>query len=339
VRGGENLAGLDFRLNSEAPVQVRGRITGVPQEAISSPTQAADTGVVFIHGPMQGGPAIQVTISPVEVAQRWYNAASAQGPEFRFQLPDVPPDRYRIEARFQFGNKSYSANQILDLRAGSSDILLPLAAEKDIPGTVRFEGPSTSRPNGLRISLARPGGQNGNNTAAQVGADGRFLLERVAAGEWQLAVNPIPPGFLKSAQFGDKDVRFTTFDVDAGGTAALNIVVSMNTATVEGEIDSGSANSERAGIIVAPVAGPYHDLTRFYYGGAADDQGKFKRQGIAPGKYKIFAVEKMAAANFLNPEAVDQLYDLGEVIDLPEGATIQVKPKLIPMDRAEKALQ
>ncbi len=339
VRGGENLAGLDFRLDSAAPVQVRGRITGVPQEAISSPPQAADTGVVFIHGPMQAGPEVQITISPVEAAQRWYNGGGARGPDFRFQLPDVPPDRYRIEANLRSGNKSYSAFQVVNLRGASSEILLSLAPAKDIPGTFRFEGPPGSRPNGLRISLARPGGQGANNTVPQAGADGRFVLEQVPVGEWQLAINPLPPGFLKSAQFGDKDVRFTPFEVEASGNASLNIVISMNTATVEGEIDSGSANSERAGIIVAPVAGPYHDLTRLYYGASADDQGKFKRQGIAPGKYKIFAVEKMAATNFLNPEAVDQLNDLGEVIELTEGATIQVKPKLIPMDRAEKALQ
>lgn len=339
VRAAENLTGLDFRLNAAAPVQVRGRITGVPPEAISSSTQPADTGVAFIHGPVQFGPEVQITIGPVEAGQRWYNGGSARGPDFHFQLPDVPPDRYRIEARFQHENKSYGAYQVVDLRAGAGEVLLSLAQEKEIPGTVRFEGPSASRPNGLRISLARPGGQGANNSAAVVGADGRFLLERVAAGEWQLAINPLPPGFLKSAQFGDKDVRFTPFEVEADGKASLNIVVSTNTAKIEGEIDSDSANSQRAGIVVAPVAGPYHTLTRFYYSAVADDQGKFKLQGIAPGKYKIFAVEKMTPASFQNPEAVDQLYDLGETIELTEGATIQAKPKLIPMDSAEKALQ
>jgi hypothetical protein len=153
-----------------------------------------------------------------------------------------------------------------------------------------------------------------------------------------LAVTPVPPGFLKSATLGEKDVLFTPFDVGAGGDAPLNIVVSMNTATLEGELDAGSSDAKRAGIVLAPVAGPYHDLTRFYYGGAADDKGKFKLEGIAPGKYKVFALEKMAAANFRNPEAIDQLYELGEAIELPEGATVQAQPKLIPLDRAQKVL-
>jgi protocatechuate 3,4-dioxygenase beta subunit len=337
VRGGENLAGLDFRLNSEVPVQVRGRVTGVPEDAVPSPIQVPGTDVVEVSGPMRGGPVVGVTLSAAEPeAQRWSNGAGAQGPDFRFQMPDVPAGRYRIEALLHSGAKSYGAFQFVDLHAGSGEILLPLVPAKDLSGTVRFEGPSTSRPNDLRISLARPGGQ-GANASAQVGADGRFLLKQVPPGEWGLSVNLPPQGFLKSAQLGDKDVRFTMFEVGSGGDASLNIVVSLNTATVEGEIDSESA--KRAGIVVAPVTGPYHTLTRFYYGAAADDNGKFKVQGIAPGKYKIFAVEKMADGRFRNPEAIDQLYELGEAIELSEGATLQVKPKLIPMDRAEKAIQ
>jgi hypothetical protein len=253
-------------------------------------------------------------------------------------MPDVPAGRYRLEAVLHSGNKSYGAFQTVDLNAGSGEIILALAPARDIPGTVRFEGPPMPRPNALRIAVGRQGGQGGpaGNISAQVGADGRFVLEQVPLGEWQL-VNPVPPGFLKSAQLGDKDVRFTAFDSGAGGNVSLNLVISMNTATVEGEIDSAAGG--RAGIVVAPVAGPYHELARFYYGTTPDEQGKFKLEGVAPGKYKMFAVEKMTPGSFRNPEAVDQLYELGQDIELVEGATLHVKPKLIPADRAEKALQ
>jgi hypothetical protein len=171
-----------------------------------------------------------------------------------------------------------------------------------------------------------------------VGADGRFTFREVLPGEWQLAVTPVPPGFLKSAQFGDKDVRFTRFEVGPNSEASLNIVVSMHTATVEGEVDAGTGEATRAGIVLAPV-GPYHNLARFYYGGPADDTGKFKLNGVAPGKYKIFAIEKLAAAAFRTPEAADQLEEFGEVIDVPEGVTVETHPKLIPADRAAKVLE
>jgi hypothetical protein len=99
-----------------------------------------------------------------------------------------------------------------------------------------------------------------------------------------------------------------------------------------------SLRLDTGGILIAPV-GPYHGLTRFYYNTAADDEGKFKLSGIAPGKYKLFAFEKMTPANFLAPEAVDQLDDLGETIEFAEGATLQARPTLVPDDRAMRAVQ
>jgi hypothetical protein len=219
----------------------------------------------------------------------------------------------------------------------------------DIEGTLRVEGEAPAREetsavarafgNGFLVQVTRPGGSlRPGNPSSQVGADGRFTISQVAPGAWQLSVAPVPPGYLKSAQFGDQDVRFTTFEVASGSNATLNIVVSMRTATVEGQVEAGGSEARRAGVLLAPV-GAYHDLARFYYGTAADDDGKFEFRGIAPGRYKIFAVEKMAAASFRNPEAADQLDQFGEVIEVAEGATLEAHPKLIPADRAAKAIE
>ncbi len=353
VGGGESLAGLDFRLISEQAVQVRGQVLGVPAEPESTqqrPARSGTFGVVSgaissVGGGM-GDPGIQVTISSSDLGQTWSTGSVAQGPEHRFQMVDLPAGRYRVEAVFHAVSKTYAASQVINLSATSGEIQLMLAPAADIQGTIRVEGDATraagpagprSSGNGFRVQLSRPGTRQ-SNVQAQVGADGRFSLEQVPPGDWQLAVTPVPPGFVKSARFGDKDVRFTTFEIGSGSAPPLNIVVSMNTATVEGEVNAGSSDSKRAGIVIAPV-GSYHNLARFYYAAAADDKGKFKLAGIAPGKYKIFALEKMVAANFRTPEAADQLDELGEGIELAEGATLRTHPKLIPADRAAKALQ
>lgn len=349
VRGGETLTGLDFHLTSEQAFEVHGRVAGVPSEILPSETQPPTPNRIRAVPEASDIGAVQVTFRPADPGPFWSTNAFAQAPDYQFQLADVPPGRYRVEARLQSANKSYGASQVVDLRFGSGDVALTLAPAVEIHGTFRMEGqpppangPTGPRPDGsgIRIQLSRPGGRNmpQDNLLIQPGAGGRFSLPQVTPGEWLLSVTPVPPGFLKSAQFGDKDVRFSTFEVGAREDAALNIVVSMRTATVEGEVDAGPASDKRAGIVIAPQ-GPYHDLARFYYGVAADEEGKFKLNGIAPGKYKIFALEKMAAANFRNPEAIDQLEGLGEAIDIAEGATVEVHPKLIPSDRAAKALE
>lgn len=353
VRGGESLTGLDFHLVTEPVVEVRGQIIGVPEEADAPQTDSEGVVAVTRVGPRRlvagGGRGVEVRISPAEFGQgQWSNGTVAQGPDYRFQLGGLASGRYRIEAEIESKGRTYGASQVFDFRQGSNEVQLTLAPALDIQGTLRVEGqapareetPAVARPyrNGFLVQLTRPGGSiRQGNVSAQVGADGRFTISQVAPGDWQLSVTPVPPGYLKSAQFGDKDVRFTAFEV-AGGNATLNIVVSMQTSTVEGQVEAGQSKAKRAGVLLAPV-GAYHNLARFYYGTAADDDGKFKLRGIAPGRYKIFAVEKMAADSFRNPEAADQLDQFGELIDVPEGVTLEAHPKLIPADRAAKAIE
>ena len=368
VGGGETLADLDFHLTSEPAVQVRGQVLGVPEQLEPPQTPAENGGLINFSGGFtsvggdRGSPAVEVRISPAEMgASRWTNGTVARRPEYRFETQDVPAGRYRLEAILHTGSKTYGASQVLDLKPGAGEIQLTLAPALDIQGTLRVEGeasrnkaaassdeqpgsfiagpplPTLKAGGGLRVQLVRPGAA-GRNIGAAVGADGRFTLTGVLPGEWELAVNPVPPGFLKSAKFGDKDVRYTTFEVDSDNESALNIVVSMHTGTVKGEVDAGSSDAKRAGILLAPL-GPYHNLARYYYSRAASQNGKFHINGIAPGKYRLFALEKMSASSFRNPEAADQLDQLGEVIDVAEGATVEAHPKLIPTERAAQALQ
>jgi len=126
-------------------------------------------------------------------------------------------------------------------------------------------------------------------------------------------------------------------EVKPGSEDAVSIVISMNTAQIHGEVDAGVGDSKRAGILLAPT-GQYSTLTRFFYDVAADDSGKFELKDIAPGKYKIFALEKLSPGEFKTPEAVRQLDPLGEEIELAEGANLEVHPKLVLVERAREAL-
>ena len=74
----------------------------------------------------------------------------------------------------------------------------------------------------------------------------------------------------------------------------------------------GAGASFHGGFLVTDKPNSPHLLApkikaRLYFAIAADDDGKFKMTGIAPAKYKIFALEKLAAANYRSPEAADAL--------------------------------
>lgn len=331
VHDGESLTGLDFHLFTEPTIQVHGRVTGVPDPG---PPPNPDRPVM---GRMNSDSMIQVSFAPAEEGQQqqWNNSVIAQPPEYRFEFSDAPSGRYRIEAIARGKDKTYSASQLLDLHQGTGDITLALVPAVELKGRLQIEGQITEPVSRFSITLTGVGRET---LSGHVGADGRFTIPDVRQGEWAFNIDPVPLKiFLKDVHLGDQDVRFKSLWIEPGSNVPLNIVISTRTATIEGEIDGAGSDSKRAGILLAPF-GKNHTLTRFYYSAVAHDDGKFKMEGIAPGTYKIFALEKITTANYRTPEAADQLAALGEDIEIAEGVALQLHPKLIPAEKAREAL-
>jgi Carboxypeptidase regulatory-like domain len=317
----ETLAGIDFHMTSEPAVQIHGLVTGVPET-------------------LRDGGEISIFLWTADeyVDNYWGNTLLTRAPDYAFSF-DARPGRYGLDAHVEIDGKSWTASQFVDTSHVPEGIALTLAPPLDVKGKLRIEGnagPVGPAASSFDLRLTRRG--YGPLISANAAADGSFTLKQVPPGEWVLNVDPLPPGaFLKAARFGDQDVRFARMEIDPGSQDSLNVVMSMNTAQVHGQVDAGGGDSKRAGILIAPT-GQYSTFTRFFYGVAADDTGKFELKDIAPGKYKIFALEKLAPGEFKTPEASGQLDPLGEEIDLAEGAILEVHPKLIPVERAREAL-
>jgi hypothetical protein len=321
IHGDEALAGIDFHMTSEPAVQIHGRLTGVPDTS-------RETQGINVH----------LWTANEYVASYWGNSQTVEAPGYAFSF-DLRPGRYGIDAEVEIEGKSWTASKFVDTSHIPGDVVLALAPPLDVKGKVRIErSAATAGPavGSFDIRLTRRG--YGPRITENPAADGTFTLKQVSPGEWLLNVSPLPPGaFLKVARLGDQDVRFAGMEIEPGSQDSLNVVISMNTAQVHGQVDAGDRDSKRAGILLAPT-GQYSTLTRFFYDVAADDTGKFELKDIAPGKYKIFALEKLAPGEFKTPEAASQLGPLGEEIELAEGASLEVHPKLIPVDRAREAL-
>ncbi len=343
LRGGDVLNGIDFRLAAEHAATLTGRVTGVPQ--LDPPAEPQPVGGAFIRNGRHfggGGQAVGIELIPADNNQMGWGGggAGAQGPDYKFEMAEIVPGRYRIQANIRAKDKTYYASQLIDVHQGTNDIVLAMAPAVEVKGHLKVEGSVSHPGESFMVMLNMPGfGGRGGNYSSPVKKDGSFTIEDVPPGEWLLNINPNQAGiFEKSVRLGDKDFLFKRVEIPPGLDVPLNIVLSSNTAVVSGEIDSGGADSKRAGILLAPV-GKLHTLARFYYAALSDDNGKFKLNAVAPGKYKIFALEKIATASYRNPESADLLDAMGEELEVTEGAKVELHPKLIPEEKAKEILK
>lgn len=346
VKDGDVLRGMDFLLTAQPAIHITGHITGIPEPQI---TEIDSSG----PGPRRGvrmftAGFVQVLITPVsDVANRFASGAGTAAPDYAFTSAWLTPGQYRVSAEITVDGKLYAASQLVDAGSDSPDVTLALAPGTDIKGHFHVEGSVDSKTK-FTVTLAQPGRPMMRATpdakpgSGQPAPDGSFVIPDIVPGEFILNVNPMPPNaFLKTVQYGDQDVLLKPIEIKGGSDAALNVVISTRAAKIHGEIDAEGSDTAHAAILLAPV-GKFKEYARFYYSAVADDHGKFKRAGIAPGKYKVCAVEKLAPEGFRDPEAFDQIEalfpDFLEEIEITEDADVEFHPKMIPMERAREIL-
>jgi hypothetical protein len=115
-----------------------------------------------------------------------------------------------------------------------------------------------------------------------VGDDGTFTLKGVIPASWYIQANA-PSAFLKSAWLGNTDVTSTPMDLSSGAGGTLRIVVSTNTASIHGSAPAGQT------VFCQRIEDniPF----RSNRGTGVDQSGQYKLDGLAPGKYRVVAVD------------------------------------------------
>jgi hypothetical protein len=319
LRSGEQLRGIDFRLASAAPGVVRGHVTGLPEyESKAPPMLTVMLGNLTDHNTL---------------------GESAPPPDYRFQFSNVPPGRYEVAANIEVGKRIYWAARTIDVPGDNEDVTLALAPVIDLHGRVTLEGAPAEPIKQFHIELV-PGEDRSfwaGIPSATTGPDGKFTIENVRPGIWDIGVAPIPRGgYLKSMSLGKQDVLTEEMEIRSDTDAPLNIVVSTRGAVVNGEV--GAGRDRPVTILLAPV-GRYARVMSFFKTAATDAEGKFELTGITPGDYRIFAFEPPSAGfNPANPELVAQFADSGEALRIAEGDHLTAHPKIITAEQLQKAL-
>jgi hypothetical protein len=324
LSAGADLKGIDFTLETVPQVIVSGKVE-VPEE-------------------LREAGAITVTLVPVSSAVRSEQTTSvASAPEYRFSLNTVP-GKYRLVATSR-GDADYRTVQTVEVGATPEDITVKLTPGAPLAGKLQLEGAGAKEAGPYRIELVSGDDipLQGEPPSADVAADGAFEFDSVVPGIWDINVSPLPEGaYIKSMRLGQQDVLTEDMELKTGTRAPLNIVLSMNGATVTGNVlEPSSAETPNASpssktprhdgrvmVLLAPE-GKWENVLSFYQLVASDSHGHYQFKSVTPGKYRVFAFDEMQGQEYWKPGFLTPFQGAGTALEAGEGARVQTDTTLI----------
>ena len=311
VAAGKEIENVSFRLSAKPSVNLRGRIVLPPDVAPPDPV------TVNVVDPEPGAGMIM--------------GGGASGPNRSFQFPNVVAGTYVLVAHAQAQGKRYRGVSRVEAGGDTSEIVIPLEPGIELTGSVLTEGPDASKHPATYVSLVPGDGLpwNGPPLRTRVDKDGSFKLTSVPSGIWDIDAGPIPPnGYFKSMRLGDQDVLTEEMAITPSTSASLKIVISTEGASVEGEVHDAGGAPTRAMVLLAPE-GKLRNVSGFYRPATTDEKGHFEIKGQPPGRYKLYAFDRLNPNRIQDPEFLKPVEEQGIPVELSAGQKTSQKLVLI----------
>jgi hypothetical protein len=250
----------------------------------------------------------------------------------------VDPGRYTIQANVNYAGQNYSSAPT-PLEVGSSDVenvLLQVMAPADIAGQVEFEdeearmppqppsaqsaAQTTGRPpvrQPRRIVIRNSEVMYGAS-AVDLGEDGSFTLTRVQPGKYYVTVSGARV-YVKSMRLGPTAMEGSLLDLTNGaGGAALTLRAASAKGTIGGMVrdDKGPVAGSR--VVLAEAEAVNRNSPQIT---TTKEDGSYFFNGVAPGKYKILAVDE-SELNLAMQAGSEELEDIAEKVEIGDRETV-----------------
>jgi hypothetical protein len=262
--------------------------------------QLRRTRLVQVRGRVTGASAAQVQValaalSPGEGPFALNTAASKDG---FFELSKVTPGSYTLVATQ--ASPPLIGRRAIDVRTGDLDnLVLPLSPPAELAGLIVTEGLDGTQK--FQVELTPTDGYNIAPSKAAVAASGAFIMTGIGPGKYRLRVMGVPEAaYVKAVIRGDHDVLESGLDLASGGAGPpVRIVVSGHAAEIVGSVDG------EATVTLIPFP-PRTEQPWLYQIVATGADGRFRILGVAPGRYRLFAWERIETDAHYDPELAQQ---------------------------------
>jgi hypothetical protein len=356
LQPGAEVRGIDFTLTRDRKVHIRGRIvdasTGkapqMGQVSVSSRDASSAIDILgALGGALQGNTYDSTTgefeIKEVSSGRYWLQVMAQSIPPASGVRGAAPVNTAEAPPSIS----SINTTQIPVDVYGSDieNLIVTVTPGVNIPGRIRVEGeqPANSNPSQnqnplgaftVNLNSSAGGGPSiltllGGAGAGRPAADGTFSLQRIAPGDYKLAVSGLGPNmYIKEARLDQNDILGGVKIGDRiNGT--LEVLISRSGGVVEGTIID-AASKPVTGIQAVLIPDTERDRRELYKTGITDPNGKISLRGLTPGDYRLFAWEDIEPYSYFDPDVLRQYEQQGKLVHVKESITEQVDMKIIP---------
>jgi protocatechuate 3,4-dioxygenase beta subunit len=260
----------------------------------------------------------------------------AVSPDGGFEFRNVVPGSYKLIAVQSAPGKAYSSRVPLTVGAGNIEgVLITIHAPFTISGQIKVDGETVETFSRMRIGLQpfEPGNiVVGPMPDVPVKADLSFQLPELSAEHYRVVVNSPPEGFyVKSIRSAEVDVQLAGLDLTGGAAAPLEIVLSPNAGTLNGNVLDPKTQKPVSGATVVLIPRDKDRRTResFYRTASTDLAGRFTFKNLIPGDYNAFCWDDVPYGAWMDPDFLTPQEARGTAITIPERSPQSVQLTLL----------
>jgi hypothetical protein len=272
VAAGTQLTNIDFRLHKARAYHIRGKV--VDESAAPADMHTVSVMILAASGWTGYAPSAQLQLDGT------------------FDARGIVDGSYVVMARRRMKGAGAIARQSVTVADQDvNGIVLALASGLEIPGTVKVEGapPDTIS---LQISLGPSSEELGDPANATVARDGGFVIHGVLPDVYQVNVLSPPKGkYVKSIRFGERDATNGQIDLTGRTSAVLSITLGGDGGQIDGSVQTPGGDPAPEALVTVWPTEEYERRLDMFYIAISDQNGKFRLQDLAPGRYQAFAWE------------------------------------------------
>ena len=317
LKPGEEWSGADFKLRKAPLFHVRGRVD-------SSNLPAGQRATVWAE-PCAGGEAT----STMGIMQR----GGVNKPDGTFDL-SVPPGAWCLLVREQSRGGGIALRRPIEVKdSGVDGLTLTPPASFSVKGNLSVDGTAPDKMPRLGIGLRSADG-NGQQSAT-AGSDQTFEIQNVFPGKYFVNF-PGSQLYVKSALYAGQDVSNGIIpDLEPGGS--LSIVLGTDSGEVDGQVQLGSLQSGSPVIVVILPDEAHAERRDLYRINSSTAEGRFSLGGLAPGDYKLIALEGMDYEDAQNHDLLRLLESHATAVTVHGNGHDQATVMPVPASEIQKA--